>query len=82
MPQIGPPMHVSTSISMVPPPGKMLVSVVDFETVIDSVGRALQCAQQAERVSAAASTAFGMEARALIDVKHALELIKANHARQ
>ena len=69
----------STSVGIVPATssGHIFMRTQEFQAAIDCVNRALNSAQQAQRVALAASRAFADEVAAFNDVKTNLEAIKA-----
>ena len=75
-------MPASASAGIVPAQasGTIYMRVNEFQASIDCVNRTLYSAQQAQRISLAASKAFADEMSALTDVKNNLEAIKASAA--
>jgi hypothetical protein len=58
--------------------GRVVLRQVEFDSIIDSVGRAATCARYAQKLAAQASKAFGDEVAALENTKAHLETIKLN----
>lgn len=73
-------MPASASAGIVPAQasGTIYMRVNEFQASIDCVNRTLYSAQQAQRLSLAASKAFADEMSALTEVKNNLEAIKAS----
>jgi hypothetical protein len=55
------------------PPGVLTIRIGKLQAISDAVGRATTAARQAQRVAAAAATAFSDEATVLVDAKASVD---------